>query len=201
LNSALIIFVRNPVLGRVKTRIAKDLGDEAALEVYKKLLTHTHSITSELQVDRYIFYADYINEDDLWESSLFHKELQTGGDLGERMYNAFKLLFNKGYSKVSIIGSDCIELTDIVITEAFNTLESKNAVIGPTYDGGYYLLGMNTLNRQIFENKKWSTDTVCSDTIEDFSNLHLSYSLLQILSDVDNAEDCKRYSSLLSLSH
>ncbi|HEX8331862.1 MAG TPA: TIGR04282 family arsenosugar biosynthesis glycosyltransferase [Segetibacter sp.] len=201
MNSALIIFVRNPVLGKVKTRIAKDLGDEAALEIYKKLLSHTHSITSHLQIDRYVFYADYINDNDLWELSLYNKELQTGDHLGERMYNAFELLFKKGYSKVCVIGSDCVELTDHVINEAFSILDNKNSVIGPTYDGGYYLLGMSSLIRQLFQGKNWSTDTVCSDTIENLSNLNYTYSLLPVLSDVDNAEDCKRYSSLLSLPH
>jgi rSAM/selenodomain-associated transferase 1 len=199
LKSALIIFVRNPVLGKVKTRIAKDMGDNAALEIYKQLITHTHSITNSLDLDRYIFYADYVNENDVWENSIYQKELQSGNDLGERMYNAFELLFSKGYKKVCIIGSDCFELSKDIIEEGFNLLESNDAVIGPSLDGGYYLIGMSTFIPQVFQNKNWSTDTVYSDTLSDFSKYHISHYTLPELSDVDNADDCKRYSALISL--
>jgi rSAM/selenodomain-associated transferase 1 len=199
LKSALIIFVRNPVLGKVKTRIAKDLGEHAALEVYNQLLAHTQSITKALDFDRFIFYADYLNGNDIWDNETYHKEIQSGNDLGERMYNAFELLFSKGYNKICIIGSDCLELTKEKIEEAFLVLEDNNAVIGPSLDGGYYLLGMSTFIKEVFKNKDWSTDTVYSDTVSDLLNNHLSYYTLPALSDVDNAEDCKRYSALLSL--
>ncbi len=89
MKSALIIFVRNPVLGKVKTRLAKELGNEVALSVYKKLLTHTHSVVSNINADRFIFYADDINENDIWKNDLYHKHLQSGNDLGERMRSAF----------------------------------------------------------------------------------------------------------------
>jgi rSAM/selenodomain-associated transferase 1 len=199
LKSALIIFVRNPVLGKVKTRIAKDLGEHAALEVYNQLLAHTQSITKALDFDRFIFYADYLNENDIWDNETYHKEIQSGNDLGERMYNAFELLFSKGYNKICIIGSDCLELTKEIIKEAFLVLEDNNAVIGPSLDGGYYLLGMSTFIKDVFKNKYWSTDTVYSDTVSDLLNNHLSYYTLPALSDVDNVDDYKRYSALLSL--
>jgi rSAM/selenodomain-associated transferase 1 len=199
--SALIIFVRNPLLGKVKTRIAKDLGDFVALEVYKRLLDHTHSITKDLAVDRYVFYADFINHDDLWKNPAYKKELQTGSDLGERMENAFHLLLKRGYSKVAIIGSDCFDLTKSIIEQAMEALEKKQVVIGPSLDGGYYLLGMNIFIHQLFENKNWSTESVYDDTIHDLSNLKYSYHILPELSDIDNGEDCKKYDALISLSY
>ncbi len=198
--SALIIFVRNPILGKVKTRIAKDLGDDVALDVYKKLLSHTHSITRGLNIDLYVFYADFINNDDLWNSPTYNKELQNGMDLGERMKNAFELLFTNGYSRVAVIGSDCFELTQTIIEQALQSLNDYDAVIGPSLDGGYYLLGMNKFIPQVFANKDWSTETVFRDTILDLDYLNHRCHLLQDLSDVDTAVDCKRYSSLLSLS-
>ena len=201
MKQALIIFVRNPILGKVKTRIAKDLGDEAALEVYKKLLSHTHNISSQSECDRFVFYADYINKVDLWENENYKKRLQSGNDLGERMHNAFEQLFNEGYKQIAIIGSDCHDLTSTIIEEAFDALQNKDSVVGGTFDGGYYLLGMNTMIPEVFTNKQWSTDTVFADTILSITTAGYHYHLLPKLSDVDNAEDCSRYTSLLSPTH
>ena len=95
MKKALIIFVRNPELGKVKTRLAKSVGDEKALEIYKDLLRHTHEITLDVACDKFIFYADAINTTDIWENNLFNKELQIGNDLGQKMNNAFLKLFQK----------------------------------------------------------------------------------------------------------
>jgi len=200
LKSALIIFVRNPVLGKVKTRIAKDLGDDVALDIYKKLLVYTHSITKALPVHRTVFYADYLNDHDLWEASSYNKMLQWGSDLGERMHHAFEFLFAQGYSKVAIIGSDCMDLDQAIMTQAFDALENNDAVIGPSLDGGYYLLGMNVFMPEVFKNKHWSTETVFDETIDCIKKAGYSFFLLPKLSDVDNGEDCKKYSQLLSLA-
>ena len=108
---ALIIFTRNPELGKVKTRLAKTIGDEAALEIYKFLLSHTEKITKDLKVDKYLFYSENIHRDDLWNSDVFRKKLQKGEDLGERMQEAFSDLFDMGYERLVIIGSDVLELT------------------------------------------------------------------------------------------
>ena len=96
LKQALIIFVRNPVLGKVKTRLAKTIGNERALSIYKELLQHTHDITQTQPCDKYIFYADGITENDIWENNIYKKWIQNGQDLGARMQAAFELLFNKG---------------------------------------------------------------------------------------------------------
>jgi len=200
LKSAIIIFVRNPVLGKVKTRLAKQLGDGVALSVYKKLLNHTHSVLSDASADRFVFYADYINENDLWENNLYHKHLQSGDDLGERMKNAFQLLFKKNYNKVVIIGSDCFELSKEIIEEALTQLETSQIVIGPAADGGYYLLGMNAFYPAAFNNKQWSTETVFEDTIKDITLAGCSYYSLPKLRDVDTADDLKKFPELLSLS-
>ena len=115
----MIIFVRNPEPGKVKTRIAKTMGNEKALEVYKELLLHTYHITKDISCDKFVFYADQITKNDLWENSSYYKKLQQGNDLGQRMLFAFRELFGLGYQSIQIIGSDCIELTTDIIKTGF----------------------------------------------------------------------------------
>ena len=187
--NAILLFTKNPELGKVKTRLAKTIGNERALEIYKKLLTHTQSIASPIDADKFVFYSDTINETDQWSAADYYKKLQFNGDLGQRMAAAFQEAFSLGYQSICIIGSDCYELTSAIISEAFSKLSDHDVVIGPTHDGGYYLLGMKLLYKPLFLNKSWSTDTVFSDTINDFDTLSLtSYRLIK-LSDVDEEKD------------
>ncbi len=192
---ALIIFVRNPVLGKVKTRIAKDLGDDVALAVYRKLLQHTLLITQALDADKFVYYADDINTNDLWNT--YTKRQQVEGDLGERMNAAFTALFDRGYTRIAIIGSDCYELTSAIIEQGFAALEEKEVVVGPSVDGGYYLLGLQRMFPAIFNNINWSTATVFSSTLEHIKQEGSTYALLRVLNDVDNGKDCKRHSELI----
>ena len=186
---ALIIFVRNPEPGKVKTRLAKTIGNAKALEVYIRLLDHTHSITKELACDKYIFYADQITDTDIWENTVYRKKIQQGQDLGERMHHAFTNLFAEGHSRIQIIGSDCYELTAEIIQSGFEKLTEKEVVIGPSTDGGYYLLGMQAPIKNVFSHKQWSTDSVFTDTVRDLQNHSFSYALLPMLPDVDEEKD------------
>lgn len=140
-STALIIFVRNPVHGKVKTRLAKNIGDDRALEIYILLLKHTFDITKRLKCKKFVFYADEIAQDDLWSGADFGKRLQRGNDLGNCMQNAMNELFTEGFSQVIIIGSDCFELNNSILEEAMSHLNKNDAVFGPAQDGGYYLLG------------------------------------------------------------
>jgi len=99
-HKALIIFTRNPEMGKVKTRLAKKIGDLAALKVYRKLLEHTLHITRPLEVDKFVFYSEQIQENDHWDAATYSKELQNGVDLGERMHHAFELLFKKDIARL-----------------------------------------------------------------------------------------------------
>lgn len=186
---ALIIFVRHPVRGRVKTRIAATLGEETALAVYRELLLHTAAITRPVEADKFVFYADGIEENDLWDTAVYQKRAQADGDLGERMQQAFQELFAAGYQHIAIIGSDCFELSTAIIENAFSSLQSSDAVAGPSTDGGYYLLGMRSFAPSVFEDKKWSTGSVMSDTLQSIRALGWDYTLLPVLSDVDEAAD------------
>ncbi len=189
MKTALIIFVRNPVFGKVKSRLAATLGKEKALAIYKELLAHTNKILKDIPVEKFVFYDDFINHDDIWQNETYHKFLQEGDNLGERMKKAFEKLFNDGYTKAVIIGSDCFELTTGIILKGIKMLSTYDIVIGPASDGGYYLLGMNNFIHELFENKKWSTDTVYRDTLDQVEKFDHSVGVLALLNDVDEEND------------
>lgn len=186
---ALIIFTRNPELGKVKTRLAKLIGDESALKIYKFLLKHTFEITEKLNVDKYVFYSENMHRDDIWNPDIFRKKLQTGNDLGERMNNAFSEIFGMGYEKAIIIGSDMFDLNQRDLETAFEALETTPFVIGPATDGGYYLMGMKELNSEIFQNKDWGTSTVLEATLKDLMGKKCV--LLEERNDIDFYADVK----------
>ena len=185
----LIIFTRNPELGKVKTRLAKEVGDQAALEIYEFLLEHTVSATKDLGFTREVHYSEEIQHNDIWDEDIYIKKQQIQGDLGEKMEHAFLSGFKNGYKNIIIIGSDLYDLNQEDIEEAFKALETFEYVLGPAEDGGYYLLGMNTFKPEIFKNKAWGTDTVLRDTLIDLKNVQLQ--LLDERNDVDVYEDIK----------
>lgn len=188
-NKHLIIFVKNRIEGKVKTRLAAGIGQEKALEVYGKLLEHTHLSTRCIDSEKTVYFSEYIEEDGLWTDGNFKLAEQTGPELGERMLQAFENQFSKGAERVCIIGSDTFEITPEIIRTAFNILKYKEVVIGPARDGGYYLLGMKELQPELFRHKSWGTDSVLSQTLEDLERLQLNYALLPELNDIDRKED------------
>ena len=184
-----LIFTRNPELGKCKTRLAATIGDQAALESYIFLLKHTVSITKGLCASKHVYYSEAVIEDDLWDTTIYSKYPQKGMNLGERMCNAFADGFEQGYEKIIIIGSDMYDLSQSDIEHAFDALEAKNYVLGPAEDGGYYLFGMKSLNSQVFKDKQWGTDTVLSTTLNDLKNE--TFTLLEERNDIDYYEDIK----------
>ncbi len=190
--NALILFIKNPIRGKVKTRIAATMGDEAALMIYKKLLQHTQKVALSVSVTRFLYYGDFILLNDGWDNG-FQKRLQTQqADLGERMSHAFAQVFAKKYEKVIIIGSDCALLTPDIVQNAFDQLDAHDFVIGPATDGGYYLLGMRAAHSDIFKNMIYSTDSVLQKTIENINLLQKTTFLLPTLSDTDDEKDWEK---------
>jgi rSAM/selenodomain-associated transferase 1 len=185
--SALIIFTRNPELGKCKTRLAKIVGNENALAIYKILLQHTVEISKNLNVDKYVYYSTSVVKNDVWNEEIFRKKKQDGEDLGHRMENAFLDLFSMGYEKIIIIGSDIYDLSKTDLENAYSCLEKNDIVIGPASDGGYYLLGMKKSYPLVFKNKNWGTNSVFEDTIADLSND--SVCKLEERNDIDVYED------------
>lgn len=193
MKQALIIFARNPIRGKVKTRLAATMGEDKALSIYQSLLEQTVQITRELPCDRYVFYADGISLNDHWLDDVYLKRKQSGEDLGARMYHAFDTLFQESYEQVLIIGTDCFELTTDTIQKAFTFLNNHQVVIGPSSDGGYYLLGMRQFFPFLFEGIAWSTDTVYSSTIQQLEQHKISYHILPVLNDIDTEDDWKQH--------
>lgn len=185
----LIIFVKNPVLGQVKTRLASEIGEEQALHTYQLLLERTASITQPLNIDKVVYYSFDPLEKDHFNAHYFNKKRQINGDLGEKMKHAFNENFTAGYKLIVIIGSDCAELESSDIVKAYDLLNSHDSVLGPAKDGGYYLLGLKKPFDRIFENKIWSTSSVLEEAIQDLEQEKLSYAMLKELSDIDTLED------------
>ena len=188
--SAVIILIRNPVLGCVKTRLAAEIGNFNALNVYRSLLSYTRNITNNIDSSRLLFYSDFIDFNDDWEDGIYQKYLQSGNDFGEKMLNAFNIALTQ-HELVVIIGSDCFELNSEIIELAFKKLKDFDVVIGPAKDGGYYLMGLKRVYPELFQGKSWSTDSVLSETIDTLKELDLTYHLLPLLGDIDTLQELK----------
>ena len=191
----LIVFVKNGVIGKVKTRLAKTIGEAKAFEVYQQLLTVTESTVKKVNVDKHIYFSDEI-EKNQWNGEL--KFVQQGENLGDRMLTAFKEGFERGYDKVVLIGSDLPDISPEIIQKGLDALEEKEFVFGPAEDGGYYLIGMTKPYRFVFENKPWSKPSLLKETLEELDIQKGSYALLQTLNDIDTIEDLT--SSSLSIN-
>ncbi len=185
---AIVIFQKNADLGKVKTRLAATLGAEKTMQVYQTLVNHTHRVVCETAAHKWLYYSE--RKESGWQSqSDYSICVQSGKDLGERMCHALGDVFASGANHVLIIGTDCPELKAEILQEAFEALTMYDLVVGPADDGGYYLLGMNRLYATLFSHKKWSTDSVLSDTLLDASNLGLRVHQLPQLRDIDNETD------------
>lgn len=193
----MLIFTRNPELGKVKKRLAAGIGDRAALKIYEHLLNHTVKITKNLPAEKWVFYSEEIPEEDIWEEKNFRKKLQQGKGLGERMEQAFSEAFKAGYQKVVIIGSDLYDLSEEDLKKSFLALDDHQYVVGPAQDGGYYLLGMTKPTPQLFHNKEWSTERVLKQTLGDLQ--HEKLKLLPLRNDIDTFEDMKAHEELMKL--
>ena len=186
-NNALILFARRPELGKVKTRLAAGIGDELALKFYKKLLAHARDIARATETaDAKVFLTDVRNDEFWTEFEVFQ---QPAGDLGERMQSAFETVFEQGYEKAVIIGSDCPDLTAAEIEKAFYQLDAVDVVMGPATDGGYYLLGMNRIHGELFREIPWSTSEVAGKTLAIAEKAGLQVQQLAAHSDIDTVED------------
>lgn len=194
----LLIFAREPVLGRVKTRLAAGIGPAAALAVYRELLALTAAAVAAAQVPATVWLAEAPAGADAapaaalprpeWPGLPWRVQLPADS-LGARMAHAFGEAFGEGAGRVAIIGTDCPGLSGALLTRAFGQLLTHDVVLGPADDGGYYLLGMNKLEVELFQNKSWSTAAVLPATLADAARLGLRVALLPQLHDVDSAAD------------
>jgi len=196
----LILFVKYPEKGKVKTRLAKDIGNEKALIIYKKLVS---KLLNQLDINNYNISIYYFpenkkNEVKKWINLPEIKYLaQSGDDLGIRMLNAFKDSISLKYAKTVIIGTDCLEINNNIISKSFYLLDENDLVLGPATDGGYYLIGLKTIIEPLFKNISWSTDKVLKQTLNKAKELNIEYKFLDFLSDIDTLEDLNNYKYLI----
>lgn len=188
----MLIFLRNPVLGKTKTRLAKTIGDEKALKIYLKLLTHTLQTASRLKKATVrLCFTEQADESDFFKAYNFENTQQKGDDLGQRMQHEFEKGFAEGYGKVVVIGTDLPTLATHHLENAFEALNTFDAVLGPAADGGYYLLGLKKSIPEVFRGKAWGTETVLRETLLDLEKNKVY--LLETLNDIDTEEDLAAY--------
>jgi rSAM/selenodomain-associated transferase 2/rSAM/selenodomain-associated transferase 1 len=203
--TTLLLFVRYPEEGRVKSRLASFLGDEAAARFYRRCARNLAGQSRRLgrKARRYLCYSEQADLERLWRwlGSGFRYRPQIGEGLGQRMENAFITAFAEGAGKVIILASDTPDLTAEIIEEAIAALEEADTVIGPCHDGGYYLLGMKELHRPLFDGIPWSTDEVVARTLEAIESQGLSCRLLPTLADIDTGEDLRRWETARATTH
>ncbi|ORU93770.1 MAG: hypothetical protein A6F70_06575 [Cycloclasticus sp. symbiont of Bathymodiolus heckerae] len=189
------IFAKAPVIGNVKTRLIRDIGAQAACDVYLELLNKTLGLVegSEFKVelwcapdDNHEFFQQCVNKYDV------ELRNQCGGDLGERMQYALSAGLNQ-YSNVVLIGADCPVFSMTYLMSAFETLSSVDVVFGPAEDGGFVLVGCRKAPSNLFNDMTWSGTDVLAEALRLTDNLGLSSHRLATLWDVDVIDDLKRW--------
>lgn len=203
----LLVFLKWPEPGRVKTRIANDIGAEKAAEIYRilvqRVIQRISPIYSELEGVCWVFdpiekeyeIKDWITKE---LNNLGFTDLkrhifwsQSDGDLGDRLQSAFEKALFLDYDRIIAIGTDCIELDSRTIESALVSLLSERSIVfGPSFDGGYYLVGMRSnLGLSVFRSISWSTSKVLKQSLDQAVSLDLEYTLLEEFNDVDTLKD------------
>ncbi len=191
----LVIFVKYPEQGKVKSRLVLGDNDGHVADLYHCFIEDLLERVSSSDYRFLIAFDPPEKEKDFIER--FGKDFsympQTGADLGKRMHNAFTSCFAEGFRSVVLIGSDSPDLLREIIEEAFESLKSYKAVIGPAYDGGYYLIGFSkeSFSEVFFENMAWSTNSVYAETIRRFDQERISFGVLPRWRDIDTVNDLK----------
>lgn len=199
--NALAIFAKFPEPGKVKTRLAKTMGFDAACDLYASFLRNLVENHHRQTYDLVLAFDPVEKEAEFREFFSFAQENiffypQRGGDLGERLFDCFKNLL-KSYKKVTIIGSDIPDLEGVLIQKAFQELSDAHVVLGPSEDGGYYLIAMKQPH-DIFHHILWSTDSVLKQQLENIHKRQLKISFLEKRYDIDTWKDLHRLKTELS---
>ncbi|OGS32608.1 MAG: hypothetical protein A2474_00295 [Elusimicrobia bacterium RIFOXYC2_FULL_34_12] len=193
--SCIIIFIKYPEAGKVKTRISYVIGQKITVELYRSFIIDTLKSLDGINIHKYIFFlpSNSKNKFVRWLGDRYIYIPQYGRDLGNRIEFAFRNVFKLDYNKVVLIGSDSPDLPVNLVKKAFIKLDNNDSVIGPSLDGGYYLIGFNFKGfvPDIFNKVKWSTNTVFSDTMNIFKRNNAKIYILPKWYDIDNVSDLK----------
>lgn len=190
----IIIFQKNRLPRQVKTRLAKTIGDEKALEIYDFMVKNIHACIEPLGVDTSVYFSHFDEKNELWNYASMSIQTQNP-DLGIRMYDAINLELEKGYEKVLLIGTDFLDFQKELMEDAFNKLDQNDYVFGPTYDGGYYLVGCKKIHSEVFLDKVWSTETVLNEALDELKKLELLVGFTEKINDIDTEQDLGEWRS------
>lgn len=191
----LLIFVKYPEPGKVKTRLAKNIGLESAAALYREMAeTIIYDLSKLTDYAKIIFFDPPERKEDVMRWLKFNGLSfipQGGNSLGEKMSNAFRHAFSRGADRAVVIGTDCPQISTQTILEAFEKLKTSEVVIGPSYDGGYYLLGLRRFIQEVFKDIDWGTNRVLDQTIKRLRDNGINPECLETLRDVDTIEDLR----------
>lgn len=191
-NNALIIIAKLPQRDSVMTRLIGSMSDEKRIELYIYLLEHTIQKLKEIpEVDTFISYSPP-GADSYFSRFGLNLLPLSKGDLGKRMFNAMSKVLTEGYQKAVLVGVDIPELSSSIILKAFELLSDNDVVYGPAKDGGYYLVGIKTLVKEIFQDVQWSTDQTLKQSLERAKICGCRVAMTETLYDIDTIEDVKR---------
>ena len=191
---AVIVFARAPSAGGTKTRLIPALGPDGAADLYRCFLLDTLANVQDVDADVVVAAAEKgdsravasLAEDVCPGSALI---VQSGADLGERIADSVRQVLSRGHPRVAVIGTDSPSLPSRLVGEAIDLAAERDLVLGPAFDGGYYLIGLRTLVPALFEGIAWGSDSVLCDTLARARDLRLSVALLEPWYDVDTPGD------------
>lgn len=194
----IILFTRVPKVGITKTRLYDFLTASEAVDIQKKLLKKLYYNFKKWNYDVKIFHSEDFNSDEYMRNILEDENLQfyyqSGNTLGDKMFNAINEISKlNSNSKILLIGSDVVGITEEILNNAFSSLDKNDVVINPTYDGGYYLIGMKKAIKEIFNIEQYGTNTVLENTLLKLKNENISYCLGEYCLDIDTKEDLLTY--------
>ncbi len=196
-DQCILVFVKSPEKGMVKTRLARDIGDDLAVRLYRRFVCDIfETVTLSPFESRFCFFPERAHHRMVrWLGPLPVMVPQEGPDLGARLTNAFLKAFKEGFRRVIVIGTDSPDLSQCHLKKAFDGLRTHDAVIGPALDGGYYLIGFrrDTFTPAVFEKMPWSQATLYDRTCDILSELGLSLHTLQPWLDIDTLADLEHF--------
>jgi len=190
------IFARPPQPGTVKTRLIPDIGAHKAAAVYRYCLEYTLAVVRRSGLDYQLFLsAD--SDDSLFQGEAYY--LQQGVDLGARMYHGLQKLLERNADGAVIIGTDCLDLSNLHLQDAARALADHELVVLPAIDGGYALIGCREIDPELFSKLRWSTDQVYRQTVINARRLNYRVDTLESVRDIDSLQDLEHYPELLAL--
>lgn len=202
-NNALVLFAKAPIAGEVKTRLQPGITPENSARLQEAMIKDSISLMNEINnVEKIIYFlpGEKKNVFEKFTDGLpFHLNCQNGVDLGGKMENAFQDLFDKGFFRVVVIGTDSPTLPKDHINKAFIDLNKADLVLGPSMDGGYYLIGFKQKVFPVFSPVEWGSNKVLFQTEELIKKHNLKLSLLPVHYDVDTIKDLRYLKTHLKL--